>query len=272
MKTLLRQLFVAILGGAVAASIMLVANHTDKGPSIALAQTNASVANTDSPDADAPKVITYQGQVFNPTTGGPCVNARLNFSFRLYNNSQGSNQLYQEDKFIQTNADGFFNTRIGDINGFGNVYNIFNGQELYLGVFINQQQLGPIQAVTFVPYAFWSVHAHNLDNYDAGDFPKILAYGVVSANGNKRAGDNFNSSIQNVAGQNVYVISLGNNLSHDVNSMTTIVTPACASPAITGVGSSARPNNSNINDLLVDVWDQNANRIQCTFEFMVLQK
>src|SRR4051812_6424784 len=66
MKTLLRQLFVAIIGGVVAAGVLLIANHIGigRGPSIALAQTSASVSSPTSPEDDAAKTINYQGQVF----------------------------------------------------------------------------------------------------------------------------------------------------------------------------------------------------------------
>ena len=271
MPTLLRQLFVAVLGGVVAAGVMLFANNIEPEPRMALAQTNATIttsttsADPASLDADARKAINYQGQVFNPNGGAPYANAGLNFSFRIYNNPAGTNQVYREDRFIITNVDGFFSTNIGDTGNFGNVYNIFNGQELYLRVYINDQELGPLQPITFVPYAFWSIHAHHLDNYDADDFPKIIAQGVVNANGSRRSGDSFSSSLGNVAGANVYIISLDNASNHSIDDYTTIVTPACASPAIVGIGSSQ-------GDLVVDMWNQNGDRITCTFQFMTLEK
>jgi hypothetical protein len=279
MHTLLRQLLAAMIGGAVAAGVMLVASNTGAdaltSPGIALAQTSATISDTvggittgstiDGVDADARKMINYQGQVFNPNTGAPYANAGLNFSFRLYNNPAGTNQVFREDRFVQTNVDGFFSTNIGDTGSFDNVYSIFNGQELYLRVFINNQELTPLQPISFVPYAFWSVHAHHLDNYDADDFPKIIAHGVINANGSRRSGENFNSFRTTVADAEVYIIDLEGVDEHSVDDYTTIVTPACASPAIVGIGSS-------VGDLVVDVWDQNGTRIQCTFQFMTLQK
>src|SRR5687768_12246235 len=114
MVTILRQVSIAILGGVVAAGVMLFAGNfagtAQNTPQIALAQTSASMTVPDALDADARKVINYQGQVFNPANGLPYTNAPLNFSFRLYNDPAGSNQVYIENKFIQTNADGFFST------------------------------------------------------------------------------------------------------------------------------------------------------------------
>lgn len=273
MYTLLRQVFVAMLGGVVAAGVMLVANNVEREPAIALAQTSATVttipsaSGTDAVDADARKAINYQGQVYNPNGGLPRANQGLNFSFRFYNNPAGTNQVYREDRFILTNADGFFSANIGDTGagfGDGDVYEIFNGQELYLSVFINDQQLGPIQPITFVPYAFWSVQANHLDNYDSDDFPKIIAFGTINADGSRRSGERFNSSIQNVAGANVVVIDL-EGVDHSIEDYNTIVTPACGTPIHVGIGTSQ-------GDMIVDIWDTNGNRFQCTIQFMTLEK
>ena len=271
MSMLLRQLFVAITGGVVAAAVLLAAQNAGAISSpgkarIALAQTSATISTVTSPDAvdaDADKVINYQGQVFNPNGGQPYANAGLNFSFRLYNNPEGTNQVYREDRHIITNADGFFSHNIGQGGNFGDVFNIFNGQELYLRVYINNEELTPLQPITFVPYAFWSLHAHHLDNWDADDFPKIIAYGVVNDDGSRASGENFSSRREQVAGSPAYVIDL-EGANHSIFNYTTIVTPACVRPVMTGVGTSG--------DLLVvDVWDPNGQRTTCRFVFMVLE-
>jgi hypothetical protein len=264
MNMLLRQIFVAMLGGVVAASVMLVANNFQRMPNIALAQMNTSISDTDSINADARNTINYQGQVYDPNSGAPYVNTGFNFSFRLYNNSAGISQVYREDKFILTNVDGFFNTNIGDLANFGDVNNIFNGQELYLRVYINDQELGPLQPITFVPYAFWAERADHLDGYDSDDFPKLVAFGVVNGEGGRDSGEHFSSSLGFVDGAQLYIINL-DGVNHSIFNYTTIVTPACDRPVVTGVGTSE-------GDLLVDVWDTNGFRTKCRFEFMVLEK
>jgi hypothetical protein len=275
MKALIRQLFVALLGGVVAAGVMLVANHIGigRGPSIALAQTSASVATPASLDADAAKTINYQGQVFNPNTGAPLANAALPFNFRITNDSGGV--LYQESKSITTNGSGFFSTRIGDTASFGDtdaVFNIFSGQALFLVVLINGEQLSPPQPITFVPYALWSLQAHHLDNHGVDDFPKIVAYGVVDSNGNKVTGKAFSVSRQASGGSNTYFITLANNLSFDINDYTAIVSPACKGvAAIADIGASER-GNTGINDMIVDIFDASGNHQKCTFQFMVLAR
>jgi hypothetical protein len=261
MQPVLRQLFAAILGGVVAASVILAAPSMERAPKLALAQSTVSMPNVT--NADAPRHINYQGQVFNPNGGAPYANATLNFSFRLYNNPAGTNQVYREDKNITTNADGFFNTKIGDTAPFtDDPFNIFNGQELYLRIFIQGEELSPLQPITYVPYAFWADHAHSLDDYDADDFPKLVAFGVVNDDGSEASGENFDSDREEVANEIVYVIDLVN-ADHSIFEYTTIVTPACNRPVIVGVGTTG-------NDLVVDMWDDDGNRTQCRFEFMVL--
>lgn len=267
MFALVRQLSIAILGGVIAVGITFGINNFEPKPNIALAQTTASVTTpegTEAADADARKMINYQGQAFNPNTGAPYANTAMNFSFRIFNNASATNQVYREDRFILTNSDGFFSTNIGDTGNIGDVYQIFNGQELYLRVLINDQELGPLQPITFVPYAFWAVHAHHLDNYDSDDFPKIIAHGVVNGDGSRASGHRFSSSRANVAGSTVYLIDI-EGVNHSINDYTTIVTPACDAPVMTGVGTSS-------GDLIVDVWDPNGNRTTCRFVFMVLER
>ena len=267
MYSLVRHLIVALIGGAVAAGILLAIDKREPTPNIALAQTSATLTSpvgADATDATARKMISYQGQVFNPNGGEPYINRGLNFSFRLYNNAAGTSEVFQEDRFVMTNVDGFFSTTIGESGQFGDVYNIFNGQELYLRVFINNQELGPIQPITFVPYAFWSVHAQHLEDYDAEDFPKIIAYGVVNGDGSRASGERFSSFLGTVEGDTLYIIDI-EDTSHSIFEYTTIVTPACDAPVMTGVGTSN-------GDLLVDVWDPNGIRTTCRFEFMVLEK
>ena len=262
MYTLMRQIFIAVLGGVVAAGVILVANGTERQAGIALAQVN--VGSPGAVDAGAPHYINYQGQVYNPNSGVPIANTGLNFSFRLYNNSSATNQVYREDKFITTNVDGFFNTNIGDTNSFGDLTAIFNGQELYLRIYINGQELGPMQTITYVPYAIWTRTADRLGPYGSSDFPKLIAFGVVNDDGGRASGENFSSDRENVGGQDVYVINL-EGANHSIHEYTTIVTPACARPVITGVGTSD-------DDLVVDIWDHNGDRTQCRFEFMVLSR
>jgi hypothetical protein len=270
MYTLFRQFLVAILGGVVAVAIMLVAdystnrnaNHNVLQPSIALAQT--SISSPNAADQGAPHFINYQGQVYNPNGGAPYANTGLNFSFRLYNDSAGTRQLYVENKHIITNVDGFFNTNIGDTASFGEPYDIFNGQALYLRIYINDQELGPIQTITYVPYAMWARHANKLDEYSAADFPKLIAFGVVADNGNRESGEDFDSDREIVGEQPVYVIDI-DDVDFSIHEYTAIITPACQRRVFNGVGSSE-------GDMVVDMWDSNGNRTECRFQFMVLAK
>lgn len=270
MFALFRQLSIAIFGGVIAVGLMFGINNFERKPNIALAQTAATITSPEgmnaeginATDADARKMINYQGQAFNPNTGQPYANTGMNFSFRIFNNAAGTSQVYRDDRFILTNADGFFSTNIGDSGNINNSYQIFNGQELYLRVYINDQELGPMQPITFVPYALWSAQADRLDDYDSDDFPKIIAYGVVNGDGSRASGHRFSSSRGDVAGSTVYILDI-NGINHSINDYTTIVTPACDAPVMTGIGTSS-------GDLLVDIWDPSGNRTTCRFTFMVM--
>jgi hypothetical protein len=277
MHSLLRQVFVAILGGVITAGALLAFNSFKPGPTMALAQTNISQVGADSsaapdaPNVDATKMINYQGQIFNPATGQPYVNTPLNATFSFWDAATGGTQVYTEDRFIQTNSDGFFSTNIGDLSNFNrppniSTYDVFNGEARYLQVVIMGQQLGPRQPLTFVPFAMWAYHSHHLDEYDADDFPKFVAHGVVNGDGSRRAGARFNSSIQVVGGQSgVYVIDIEGVNDFSVEEYMVNVVPACESPVFHGIGSSA-------GDLVVDMWNPSGTRVQCKFQFQVYEK
>ena len=124
-----------------------------------------------------------------------------------------------------------------------------------------------MQPITFVPYAMWARHANMLDRYNTDDFPKLIAYGVVENDGDRASGENFDSTRGPVNGAQVYIIDVGG-IQHSIFEYTTIVTPACNRPVMFGVGTAG----GDERDLVVDMWDENGNRTECRFEFMVLAK
>ena len=69
MYTLMRQIFIAVLGGVVAAGVILVANGTERQASIALAQVN--VGSPGAVDAGAPHYINYQDRSITPIAACP---------------------------------------------------------------------------------------------------------------------------------------------------------------------------------------------------------
>jgi hypothetical protein len=259
----LRQLAGVLIGSLV--TLFALGQFGAVQPLPVAGQSEVQIDGTASIEANAPNFINYQGQLFNPNTGVPFVNAPVNASFRLYRDGAGTQQIYQEDKVVTTNVDGFFTTAIGDTNVIVDPASLFNGQELFLGVVINGEALRPFQRINYVPYAQWARAAGRLDNYTTRDFPKIVAFGLVNANGSRITGRGFSSSRQLVAGETVYVLDI-DGIDHSIERYTTLVTPSCNRSVMTGVGTAAG------GDLIVDMFDQNGFRTECRFQFMVFDR
>lgn len=263
MQGIFRHLAGIVAGAVVAVGIIAAidANAQDV-PQTTIAEPAVEPVEVATIDAGAAHYINYQGQLFNPNTNTPLANTAVNASFRLYGASNGTNELWRENKVVVTNVDGVFNTSLGDVVAFD--LDIFDGRELYLGIAINNELTNPLQRITYTVYAFWARQADNLGEYAERDFPKIVAYGVVDEDGDRESGYNFDSTRDLVADAEVYIIDIPG-ISHSINDFTTIITPACIRPVMFGVGTSA-------GDLVVDMWDQNGNRTTCRFEFMVLRR
>ncbi len=261
MQGILRQLVGIVAGAALAGGVMTTMHVMARERQIDPLPTPAPV-EVNTIDAGAAHYINYQGQLFNPNNNRPLANTGVNASFRLYGASNGTQELWRENKFILTNVDGVFNTNLGDTAPLNT--DIFDGRELYLGIAINDELTMPLQRITYTVYSFWSRNADKLGNFGERDFPKIVAYGVVDDDGDRDSGYNFSSSRERVAGEDVYVIDIPG-ITHSIHDYTTIVTPACVRPVMFGVGTSE-------GDLVVDMWDQNGNRTECRFEFMVLRR
>jgi len=59
-------------------------------------------------------------------------------------------------------------------------------------------------------------------------------------------------------------------VSFDINNYTAIVSPACVGKAAIGdIGTTPRPN-SNLSDMIVDIFGVDGNHQKCPFQFMVL--
>ena len=260
MPTMIRQLLGVGIGVAIAFTAFTLTDAPQSARPV-LAQSQTEIVAV---DAGAAHYIHYQGQLFNPNANTPLVNFGFNASFRLYGalNSDGSgaNQLWYEDKFITTNADGLFNTDIGDTNTLN--LDIFDGRELHLAVAVNGEELRPILGITYVPYALWARDADHFDGLAVDRFARIVAYGFVDDDGHKESGHNFSSSRQVIGGDIVYVIDI-DGVDYQYRQYTTLVTPACERPAFVGTGSSD-------GNLLVDTWDHGGNRIECRFQFVTL--
>lgn len=267
MRSILRHGMGVALGALLMAAIMVATQAQAQGwvrdqaqdqptPAVAVAAKVVTIA------AEAPRTIHYQGQLFNPNTNQPLANQSFTVRFALYGDANGTNAVWGEQKTIPTNVDGMFNTQLGDTVGFN--LGLFDGRELYLEIAVNNETTRPLQPFTYVPYALWARSADRLDGFDSGDFAKIVAYGFVDDDGGRESGSNFSSSRATLGDQDVYLIDIGG-VDYQFRQFTTLVTPACEQPVMVGTGSVR-------GDLIVDIWDQNGNRVKCHFQFMTLRR
>jgi hypothetical protein len=262
MQHIFRQLIAMGAGAAILALTLTAAG--------AFAQESAAPTNTQ-PVAVQGIVaqnhfFQYQGQLFNPNTGQPLANAAVNGSFRLYGQATGGAQLWFEDKVINTNVDGIFNTPLGNLNAIDQ--NLFDGRDLFLGVAINNEEGTPRLPIGYVPYAFWARNADKIDGLGSDELLRgiTLAYGEIDENGNKVSGtDNWSSRIVVVDFESVYEVRI-NGVDYRERDYVTQVTPGCAKPRIMGTGSSEGA-------LLVDIWNEDGDRrTDCKFQFTTFRK
>jgi hypothetical protein len=257
MHSFLRQGVGVLVGAVITASIMVATGaHAQEPANPVTGPGTVSIAQ------GAPHFIHYQSQLFNPNTGQPLANQSFSVRFSISDNADGTGERWSETKSVTTNVDGLFNTHLGNTNSLPP--SIFNGNQLFLGVAINGEQTLPRQPLVYVPYAMWARNADQFSGLGSRDYGQVVAMGFVRSDGSRQTGRNFNSSIQTVGGASVYVIDI-DDVNHSVQDFFTFVTPACASPAIVGVGSSQ-------GDLVVDVWNENGSRIQCSFQFITFRR
>jgi hypothetical protein len=258
MQSILRLGIGVLLGAALMAAALLAQG--------AQAQTTPVVSGAASvgPLADgAPHFINYQGQLFAPATGRPLSNQSFSAAFTLYGDANGGSVLWVENKVINTNVDGIFNTQLGDASG-GVNFALFDGRALYLGVRINGEEARPLQPLTYVPYAVWARNADKLGGLGEGDFARVLAFGFVNGDCSRRDGRDFSSRRQFVDPDNVCVIDIAN-ADYDTSRHQAVITPACNRAVMVGTGRK--------DDLLiVDIWDHNGTRTDCAFQFTLFAR
>lgn len=257
MPTVLRQAGWMVAGAALLAVVLLGAALLPLGaPSVAVAAVQVVAPDA----ATARDVMQYQGQLFNPNGGLPLANAAVNGSFRIYGQASGGTPLWIEDKVVNTNADGLFNTLLGSLNSLP--LNVFDGRELFLAVAINGEEGGPRLPLTYAPYAFWARNADQLDGLGSGDFLQPVAHGIVDENGNRVRGIRFSSRVGN---DNVYEITI-DNVSYQLNDFVTVVTPVsqsgCPRPTLAA-------SNSDGGKLLVEMLNRDGANVRCKFHFVV---
>lgn len=259
MHNILKRGIGLLLGAAIVAAVSTASGVLAQEPE--LRQGNVGPAVVDAPDSTR-KYINYQGQLFNPATGGqPIGGGTYTFGFTLYRDEGGTNALWTEQQALTTNPDGTFNALLGSVVELTD--GIFSGEEIFLGVAINGQEARPLQIISYVPYAWWARNADKLSGFGASDFTKTLATGFIDGNCNKVSGTSGWSSYRDlVAGAYVCIVDIGG-VDFNHRNYSTQVTPSCNAPVFVGTGSSQ-------GDLVIDIWDRFGNRTQCDVAFAVL--
>lgn len=258
MHTKLKRGIGIVLGVALVAGVLSASGVQAQEPEVR--QSDVAPAVVAAPD-NTRKYISYQGQLFNPNTGGqPIGGATYTMRFSLYRDEGGTSRVWAEDQTIQTNPDGTFNAQLGQFVELTD--SMFTGEELFLGVSINGQEARPLQIISYVPYAWWARNADKLNGLGASDFTKAVATGFIDGNCNRVSGNGGWRSYRDlVAGAYVCLVDVsGVDINH--RNFSTQVTPSCNAPVFVGTGSS-------LGDLVIDVWDRNGNRTQCELSFAI---
>lgn len=108
-------------------------------------------------------LIAFQGRLLSPGTGVPKPDATYPVVFRIYTtfNAPASNAVWSESKNVST-VRGVFSTMLGDTAALQP--SIFNGQDLWLGMTVNGEELAPRQQFAYTPYALYALYAPSAGN------------------------------------------------------------------------------------------------------------
>jgi hypothetical protein len=95
-------------------------------------------------------LLQYQGRLTDPATGAILPNGSYTMSFQLYAAESGGTALWSETKSVPVQG-GLFSTILGNTTAINPA--LFNGQALWLEVWVQGEQLSPRQPVLPVAYA-----------------------------------------------------------------------------------------------------------------------
>ncbi len=127
-----------------------------------------------------PHTISYQG-LLTDSLGNAKADGQYNFTFRFYDNSNGGNAIWSENKKLQVKK-GLFSTNLGDKNTFGK--DVKFDKQYWLSVSVNNEsELFPRIPLNSVGYSFSSINADTA-NY-AKQFKLNDGFLVKSVNGLK---------------------------------------------------------------------------------------
>ena len=134
-----------------------------------------------SPQANAQRTFTYQGQLFGAQ--GP-VNAIYTLEFALYHEAEGGSALWEESHESVSVVDGIFLVELGNTSTLDTV--IRSDAPLYLGISVGEHaEMTPRMLVGTALRAQWALHAKDVEGEDI--HPRTLSVGgrlVIDEEGN----------------------------------------------------------------------------------------
>lgn len=252
---------ISMLAGAALVVVVLLAARAyaqDETPTTIAGGTfieqPTDVQPTDGASVDAvqavARTLTYQG-VLLAANNTPVPNATYNMVFTLY--VDNSSPVWQETQSVVV-VDGFFSVRLGSVTALS--VDEFVDRQMFLGVRVDRDaEMTPRQPFTQVPYA---MVAERLNQF--------RSYGVVNADGSRRNGFRFTSTLDQ--GGNFYLIDIKEN--YDNGQYVTLVTPVSTSANPACLGSISPQINGSGGRLLIELFDSSNNRQRCAFHFAVL--
>lgn len=120
--------------------------------------------------AAAPGLITYQGRITD--SGGSPVTTDITVTFTFWNAVSGGTQLgsgFSDADTVTPDADGVYATLIGDDPSPAVPAAVFNGNNVWLNVNVNGEDLAPRKRVSSVAYALKAGDADTLDGAHSTD-------------------------------------------------------------------------------------------------------
>jgi hypothetical protein len=123
----------------------------------------------------APTLISYQGQLTDPSTGNPVADDDYPMTFKIYDAQVAGVEIWSETQIVAVSG-GLFNVLLGSVNPLS--ASDFSDLNLWLEVEVSGEVLSPRQRLASVPYA---LNADTVDGQEASAFQgKYVRTVVVS--------------------------------------------------------------------------------------------
>lgn len=115
----------------------------------------------------APPLISYQGQLTDPSTGDPVADGDYSMTFKIYDAESEGTEVWSETRTVAVSG-GLFNVLLGSVNPLSASH--FSGPDRWLEVKVGSDEpMTPRQRIASVPYALQAQEAVNADTVDGQD-------------------------------------------------------------------------------------------------------